>query len=210
MQFRHIALAASLLAVGCGSKAEEASQAAAAKSAEEADIDKRAGAVAQALIQKAAEDADAKRDAAAQQKTDARKQLQQATMDNPGKFLESNKLQMADEGKRHLTSISLTNSSKFSMTDIRGTVDYHGGPEVRGDNGDILAKVPVELTGAIAPGASMVFSEQQHTLSGAAIQLPKVPSVVTFTVTNVTVGSEGIDSTPAPAADAGVGDGGAT
>jgi hypothetical protein len=97
------------------------------------------------------------------------------------------------------------------MTDIRGTVDYHGGPNDHGDDGDVLAHVPVQLTGTIAAGASMVFSEQQHTLSGAAIQLGKAPSFVTFTVTKVTVGSEGIDPTPAPAAaDAGLGDAGAT
>jgi len=67
--------------------------------------------------------------------------------------------------------------------------------------------VPIQLTGAIAPGASMVFSEQQHTLSGAAIQLPKVPSQVSFTVTSATVGSEGMDSTTAP--DGGVASAGA-
>ena len=207
MQSRYVALAALLLAVGCGNKAKEASHAAAAKSAEEAQIDERSRVVAQALIEKAAEDADKRRAAAEQQKADARKQLQQATRDHPETFLKSSKLQMVDEGKCHLTSISLTNSSKFSMTDIRGTVDYHGDT---GDTGDILAQVPVQLTGAIAPGASMVFSEQQHTLSGAAIRLPKAPSLVSFTVTNATVGSEGIDWTPAPAAaDAGVASGGA-
>jgi hypothetical protein len=211
MQFRHIARAALLLAVGCGSKAQEASQAAAAKSAEEAEIDKRCTVVAQALIEKAAEAADQKREAAERQKLDARTQMRQATVDRPESFLDSNKMQMVDEGKRHLTSISLTNKSKFSMSDIRGTVDYHGDPGAQGDHGDVVARVPVELTGAIAPGASMVFSEQQRTLSGASIQLPtKAPSIVTFTVTHVTVGSEGIDSTPAPAAaDAGVPGGGA-
>jgi hypothetical protein len=196
----------SLFAVDCSNTAQGASQAAAAKSAEKAEIDERSGVVAQALIQKAAADADQKREAEKQQKAEARTQLRQATIDHPGRFLESNKLQMVDEGRRHLTSISLTNSSKFLMTDIHGTVDYHGGVDYHGDNGDILAQVPVQLTGAIAPGASMVFSEQQHTLSGAAIQLPKVPSSVTFSVTNVTVGLDGIDSTPAPAAAA---DGGA-
>ena len=212
MQVRTIAVAVSLMlfAVGCSTKAKEASRAAAAKSAEEAEIDQRSKVVAQGLIQQAADDAEKKRAAAKQQKADARKELRQTAMDHPGSVLESNKLHMINDGKRHLTSISLTNKSKFSMSDIRGTVDYHGGPDARSDHGDILARVPVELTGAIAPGASMVFSEQQHTLSGASIQLPKAPSLVTFTVTNVTVGSEGIDATPAPAAaDAGVAGGGA-
>ena len=203
MQSRHIALAALLFAVGCSNKADEAKQAAAAKSAE-AKIDERARVIAQGLIDKAADEAERKRAAAKQQEMDARRQLQQAAMDHPGKFLESSKLQMTSDARRHLTSISLTNSSKFSMTDIRGTVDYHG------DTGDILARVPVELTGAIAPGASMVFSEQQHTLSGAAVQLSTAPSHVTFTITSATVGSEGIDPTPPPAtADAGVASGGA-
>jgi hypothetical protein len=206
MQFRHIALASWLFAAGCGDKSKGASQAAAAKSAEEADIDKRAGVVAQDLIQKAVDDAKAKRETAERQAADARRELRQAAIDRPGGFLESNKLQMVDEGKRHLTSLSLTNKSTFSMTDVRGTVDYHGGD---GDNGDILAKVPVQLTGTIGPGASMVFSEQQHTLTGASIQLPKAPSQVIFTVTNATVGSEGIDPAPAvpTVANAGVANG---
>ena len=94
------------------------------------------------------------------------------------------------EEESYPTSMSLTNKSKFSMTDIRGTVDYHG-EDSHGNDSGIVAQVPVQLTGAIAPGASMVFSEQQHTLSGAAIQLPKAPSSVTFSVTSVTVGLEG-------------------
>ena len=207
MQFRTIALATSLFVVGCSNKAQEVSQAAAAKSAEAVEIDQRSKVIAQGLIQAAAEDADKKRELARQQTADAQKQLHQATVDHPEKFLSSDKLQVVNEGKRRLTSISLTNTSKFSMTDIRGTVDYHGGADPMGDNGDVLARVPIQLTGAIAPGASMVFSEQQHTLSGAAIQLPKVPSQVSFTVTSATVGSEGMDSTTAP--DGGVASAGA-
>jgi len=207
MQFRTIALATSLFVVGCSNKAQEVSQAAAAKSAEAVEIDQRSKVIAQGLIQAAAEDADKKRELARQQTADAQKQLHQATVDHPEKFLSSDKLQVVNEGKRRLTSISLTNTSKFSMTDIRGTVDYHGGADPMGDNGDVLAQVPIQLTGAIAPGASMVFSEQQHTLSGAAIQLPKVPSQVSFTVTSATVGSEGMDSTTAP--DGGVASAGA-
>lgn len=207
MQFRTIALATSLFVVGCSNKAQEVSQAAAAKSAEAVEIDQRSKVIAQGLIQAAAEDADKKRELARQQTADAQKQLHQATVDHPEKFLSSDKLQVVNEGKRRLTSISLTNTSKFSMTDVRGTVDYHGGADPMGDNGDVLAQVPIQLTGAIAPGASMVFSEQQHTLSGAAIQLPKVPSQVSFTVTSATVGSEGMDSTTAP--DGGVASAGA-
>jgi hypothetical protein len=204
VHFRYIALAVLLVGLGCSNKAKEASKAAAAKSAEEADIDQRSKVVAQGLIQKAADDAEKKRQAAEQQKADARKKLQQAATDHPASFLESDKMQMVDQGKRRLTSISLTNKSQFSMSDIRGTVDFRGGADYHGDNGDIMAQVPVQLTGTIAPGASMVFSEQQHTLSGAAIQLPKVPAQVTFTITNAKVGSEGIDPTAAPAAaDAG-------
>src|SRR5271170_3168468 len=98
MQCRYIALATLLFAVGCGNKAkDEASQAAAAKSAEEAEIDQRARVVAQDLIQKAADDAEKKRQAAEQQKADAIKQLQQDAMAHPGKFLASNALQTAGE-----------------------------------------------------------------------------------------------------------------
>ncbi len=202
MHLRHIAGAALLIAVGCGNKAKETSQAAAAKSAEEAKIDQRARAVAQDLIQSAAADADKKRELAKQQQADARRQLRESAVDHPDKFLLSDKLQTTDDGKRRLTSIAITNSSTFSMSDIHGTVDYHG------DHGDVLARVPTQLTGAIAPGASMVFSEQQHTLSGTPIQLPKAPTTVTFTITSVKVGSEGIDSTSTPAvADGGIASG---
>ena len=141
MQCRYIALAALLFAAGCGNKAKnEASQAAAAKSAEEAEIDERAKVIAQGLIQKAADDAEKKREAAEQQKADALKQLQQDAIAHPGKFLVSDALQTAGEAQRRLTSISLTNKSKFSMTDIRGTVDYHGGSDSRSDNGDIAIR----------------------------------------------------------------------
>src|SRR6185312_10272388 len=145
MQTRTIVIAALLLTAGCGN-AEKARQAAAAKSAEAAEIDARAKVVAE----------------------DAIKQLRQNVVDHPASFVESSKLQM-DSGKRRLTSISLTNRSKFSLTEIQGTVDYHA------EDGTVVARVPVQLSGAIAPGAALVFSEQQHTLSGAAAQLASAP-----------------------------------
>jgi hypothetical protein len=202
MHLRYIALTGLLFAFGCNNKAKEANQAAAAKSAQAAEIDTRAKAVAEDLIRKAADDTEKKQQTDKQQRFDARKALQQAAIDKPGDFLDSSKLEMAEKGQRHLTSISLTNKSKFSMTDIRGTVDYHGDGS-RGTDGGILAQVPVELTGAIAPGASMVFSEQLHTLAGSTIQLPKTPTSVSFTVTSAKVGSEGLDTPPAPMAAAG-------
>src|SRR6185312_9378470 len=167
MQTRTIVIAALLLTAGCGN-AEKARQAAAAKSAEAAEIDARAKVVAEDLIKKAADDAEKRREADARQKADAIKQLRQNVVDHPASFVESSKLQM-DSGKRRLTSISLTNRSKFSLTEIQGTVDYHA------EDGTVVARVPVQLSGAIAPGAALVFSEQQHTLSGAAAQLASAP-----------------------------------
>jgi hypothetical protein len=195
MQSRTIAIAALLLVVGCNGN-EKARQAAAAKSAEAKEIDERAKVIAEAAIKKAADDAEKKHEADVRQKADALKQLRQNVIDHPGSFLESSKLQM-DAGKRHLTSIALTNKSKFSMTEIRGTVDYHG------EDGNVVARVPVQLSGAIVPGASMVYSEQQHTLSGAAVQLANAPPDVTFTVTSATVGTEGVDMTEPLTVDAG-------
>jgi hypothetical protein len=195
MKLRCIALTTSLFVVGCNNHAKEASMAAAAKSAEAVVIDQRAKVVAEDLVRKAAVDADQKQQTAEKQKFDARKQLQQHTTDHPGSFLESSKLQMVEQGKRHLTSIVLTNSSKFSMSDIHGTIDFHD--DSHGNDVGIVAQVPVQLTGAIAPGASMVFSEQQNTLSGASVQLSNPPSSVSFTVTGVKVGSEGLDAPPA-------------
>jgi hypothetical protein len=208
MQLRYLAVAASLFAFGCNNGAKEASKAAAAKSAEAVEIDTRAKAIAENLVQKAADDADKKQQAAKLQKADARRQLQQAAIDHPEKFLESSKLQMVEQGKRRLTSIALTNNSKFSMTDIRGTLDFHGENGL-GQASGIMAQLPIELTGSIPPGGSMVFSEQQHTLSGSSITLPKAPSSASFTVTRAKVGSEGIDETAVPAIqDGGAGDGG--
>jgi hypothetical protein len=195
----------SLLAIGCSNKTKTEEQAAAAASAEAEEIDKRSKIIAQGLIQQATDEANKEREAERQRKADARKELRQALMSHPGNFVDSSDLQMVNAGKRHLTSISLTNNSKFSISDIRGTVDFHGGPDFHADDGDILAHVPVQLTGAIAPGASMVFSEQQHTLSGVAIQLPKTPSVVTFTITSVKLApDDDLDAPSALAGDAGV------
>jgi hypothetical protein len=195
-----------LLAVGCGKKATTEQQAAAAKSAEAEEIDKRARVVALELIQQAADDARKQREAEKQQRAAALQQLRQTALDHPGRFLEASDLQVVNDGKRRLTSVSLTNTSRFAMSDIRGTVDFHGGPDFHGDNGDVLAQVPVQLTGAIARGGSMIFSEQQHTLSGASIQLPKNPSVVTFTVTSVKLGPDDDLDPPlaSPATDGGI------
>jgi hypothetical protein len=201
MKLRCIALTTSLFVVGCNNHAKEASMAAAARSAEAVEIDQRAKIIAEDLVQKAASDADQKQQAAEKQKIDARKQLQQDTMDHPGNFLEPSKLQMVEQGKRHLISIVLTNSSKFSVTDIHGTIDFHG-DDSHGNDVGVVAQLPVQLTGAIAPGASMVFSEQQNTLSGASVQLSKPPTSVSFTITGVKVGSEGLDATPAAAVGA--------
>jgi uncharacterized lipoprotein NlpE involved in copper resistance len=191
-----------LLAIGCGNKSKQAEQAAAAKSAEAAEIDNRAKAIAEELVQQAADDAKKQRDAENQQRAEARKALRQVAMDHPGLVLESSKLQLVNDGKRHLTSISLTNNSKFSMSDVEGTLDFHGGPDVHGDDSDVLAHVPVQLTGEIASRSSMVFSEHQHTLSTSSIQLATAPTGVTFTVTSVKLAPDD-DSDAPPGADAG-------
>jgi hypothetical protein len=194
MQVRYVAFAALLLTVGCDRKAHEVRAAAAAKSAQEAEIDERSKVIAQGLIQKAQDDANKTRVAAARAQADARKQVHQAATDHPGNFLESSDLQVANDGKRHLTSVALLNKSPFSMSDIHGTADFHGAGSDGGSPGDVMAQVPIQLTGSIAPGASMVFNEQQHTLSGAGIRLPRDPVQVTFTITSARVGMEGIDS----------------
>jgi hypothetical protein len=196
MRLRCIALAVSLLAVACDGKSKEASRAAAAKSANEAQIDERAKVIAQDLIRRAQDDADKTRETAEQQKTDERKRLHQAAVDHPGDLLESSSLQVADDGRHRLTSVLLTNKSQFSMSEIRGTVDFHGGAGDGGADSEIMAQVPVQLTGAIVPGASMVFSEAQRTIAGAAIRLPRAPLEIRFTVTSAKVGSEGLDSSP--------------
>jgi hypothetical protein len=191
-----------LLVIGCSNSVKKEEQAAAAKSAEAAEIDSRARTVALEVVQQAAEDAKKQRDAENQQRADVRKALRQAAMDHPGLFLDSSNLQLVNDGKRHLTSISLTNNSRFSMSDIQGTVDYHGGADYQGDDGDVLAHVPVQLTGEIASRSSMVFSEQQHTLSAPSVQLPTAPSVVTFTVTSVKLAPDDDIDAP-PGSDAG-------
>jgi hypothetical protein len=183
----------------CG-KSKQVEQQAEAKKAEEAEIDKRAKAIAGELVQKATEDEAKRQELAAQQKQDARKAEWQRVVDHPDQVLEVGQLETAGSSTQRLTRISVTNKSRFAVTDVRGTLDFH----VRDSAEEVAAKVPVTLTGSIGPGASMVFSERQHTLTGAAIKLDKGPTRVTFTVVGVaSVDPGSVEQAPA-AADGGV------
>jgi hypothetical protein len=194
----------SLFAVGCSHKAKDAEQAAAAKAAESQLIDERSRVVAVALIDRATADAEKKRVLDRRRRDLARQDERKSVVDHPGLSLAFSELQFADEGKRRLTSLSATNTSKFAISKIRGTVDYHGGEHFHGDNGDIMARVPIELSGAIAPGGSLTFDERQHTLTGASIQLPDSPSRATFTVTSAIVAPLDLEEPP-PSTDADAG-----
>ena len=166
---------------GCG-RGKNAAQLAEAKKAQETEINDRARSIAGELTREASE-LDAKRQAAAAQHArDTRRAEWQRVVDHPEQVLEAANVQTTAGGALRLVSVSVTNKSKYAVTDVRGTVDFHGGDS----DDDVMARVPVKLSGSIGPGASMVFSERQHTLSGAAIKLAKAPSAATFTVVSVT------------------------
>jgi hypothetical protein len=196
MSLRRLSASAVVLVLafsGCGQD-KKAAQEAAAKKAEEAEIDVRAKAIAGELVQKATDD-EAKRQAlAAQQAQAAHKAEWQRVVDHPELFLEPSNLETAGASARRLTSISITNKSKYAVTDVRGTLDFHGGdnPEV------VVAQVPITLSGSIGPGASMVFSERQHTLDGAAIELTRAATRESFTVVGVASVDPGGLEPPAP------------
>jgi len=200
MSVRQLSVFAGVLAMalaGCG-QGKRTAQAAAAQKAQEAEIDERAKAIAGDLVKKAADDEAKSQLAAAQQARDARRAEWQRVVDHPERVLEADNLETAGGGARRLTSVSITNKSKYAVTDVRGTLDFRGG----GNPDEVMAKVPIALSGSIGPGASMVFSEREHTLTGVAIKLASAASRVTFTVVGVaSVDASGLDPpAPSPAA----------
>jgi hypothetical protein len=171
-------------ASGCSSRSKDI---AAAKKDVEAELDGRAATAASAAVKQALAEDQKNRDERARRVAEARRAEHDDVVKRPEAFLSASNLQTSRKaaGTLQLTSMSLTNTSKYPMTDVRGTLDLHGTTADAGTTSDVISSVPVELAGAIAPGASMVFTSDAHSLVGGAAPVSGTVDRVTFTVTGV-------------------------
>ncbi len=177
-----IAVLVLVIGVGCQSGAKKAAE----EKKEEAEISQRATQAASAAALKVVQDDESRRRDEAQQAALSKKMMRDMVEKSPATFLTVDNLELVNKGAhRRLDSVSLTNNSKFLVSDVRGNLDLHGDSELPGTGNDVVASIPIELTGSIAAGASMVFSVAQHNLAGGTIQLPSSAFHETFTVTGI-------------------------
>jgi hypothetical protein len=172
-------------AASCSSRSKDI---AAAKRDVEKDMDGRAAAAASAAVKSAMDDQEKQREERARREADAKRAERDAVMKRPEAFLAATNVQTSKKAANTiaLASLSITNTSKYPMTDVRGTLELHGGDMAdAGMSTDVIASVPIELSGSIAPGASMSFTAEQHTVSGGSVQVKNPVDRVTFTVTGV-------------------------
>jgi hypothetical protein len=203
MRIIDVGLLMLLAFAGCKSQAEKQREAEAQKQAQEAEIDKRAQAIADKMADKIRADEATKRqddEKKHQDEEDQRKKadetekirravqegaMKSQLMANPAPFFQATNPQMFDKGiinsYRHLSSIELTNRSKYPVTNIRASLNFLDA------NGQLFATIPVQLAGSLAPGASSVFSEQQRTLTSGTVQMTAKPARTTFAVTHVEI-----------------------
>ncbi len=108
-------------------------------------------------------EAKAKADAesAAKAKAERLARERETFLANPSKFLTA-----SGEGQAagflwadtDVTSVTVFNKGRFPAADLEGMADLLGG------NGGLMASVPVQLTGSVAPGQSVTFSAAAGTL----------------------------------------------
>jgi len=179
MSPKHIAVV-SLCLFGCQAAADKRK---AQQQAENKRLEERARSIAGEMAQRATDEAERRQQTALEQARAERELMRREVSEHPAKFLEVGKVQATDHGWRRLTSLSLTNNSRFAVSNIGGTVDFHGPSDIEPD---ILAQVPVQLSGSLAPGATMTFTQDLHNIAGAAgVRFEEPISHVTFTVRSV-------------------------
>ena len=103
---------------------------------------------------------------AQQQERERRDRIEKQKADiraNPNRYLEASNFTTYDEGfinhYRQLVGVSMLNKSPYSLTNIRGDVEWLT------DNGDRLASMPFSLSGAIPSGDSKRFTTKEGTLT---------------------------------------------
>ncbi len=174
-----------VLALGCHGREKKA----AAQKQLEAQVEQRATQLASEQAQQLVAQSEERQNAAAQHAADARAALRNKVLASPADFVDIGEVQVVTrDGYQQLVSVALTNHAEFAMTNLSGALDLHGDVDHPGGQpggGDVVATVPVALTGSIAPGASMRFSAREHTLAATPVKLAQPPSQSTFRVTAV-------------------------
>jgi hypothetical protein len=103
----------------------------------------------------------------------------------PSKFLEAINLgpHGFDNGQRHsrqLGGVTLVNHSRFFAADLEGMTDWLD------DKGAIIGSTPLQLVGAIAPGAKKYFATQDKTMTSGTLYLKAASAEVRITHVTLT------------------------
>ena len=89
-------------------------------------------------------------------------------LQNPGGVLQTSDLKYFDRGflnsYRQLTGVTVLNTSKFPLNNLRGEVDWLA------EDGAKFGSVPFTLKGSIPAGDTKVFSESNGTLTSGTLQ----------------------------------------
>lgn len=115
------------------------------------------------------------------EKQEAEKQAQARSqlLAQPDQYLESSDFTYYDKGiindYRQLVGVRVLNKSKYPVTDLQGEVDWID------TDGQKVGSVPFTLKGSIAAGATVSFSEQDHTLSNGTLQASAKRARLRFT-----------------------------
>ena len=153
-------LAAALFAAtGCNGK--EKAQAA---KVEEAQVEARAATMSVGM----AADIEAKKTADEAAHRDAQLKADRTTFAAaPKDFFEASGLKVVDKGTdsqlRSIGQVTLTNKSKFPVTEVGLRVDFI-------KDGAAIASLPLKLKGSLPAGATKTYAVDDQTLEGAAVQ----------------------------------------
>ena len=102
---------------------------------------------------------------------------------DPTRFLKTSDLGFFDKGiinsYRQLSKLSVLNTSKFSVTGMRGQVDWTDA------QGKLIGSTVISLAGALPAGDAKTFSTQDRTLQSGTLQGASTNAAVRFTSVDI-------------------------
>ena len=106
-----------------------------------------------------------------------------SVLENPGSVLQTSDLKYFDRGfinsYRQLTGITVLNTSRFALNNVRGEVDWLGA------DGAKFGSVPFTLKGSIPAGDTKVFSDSSGTLQSGTVQGDAKRATIRFTAVEI-------------------------
>jgi hypothetical protein len=110
-------------------------------------------------------------------------QAKAALRADPTRFLKTSDLGSFDKGiinsYRQLSKLSVLNTSKYSVTGMRGQVDWTDA------QGKLIGSTAISLAGALPAGDMKTFSTRDGTLQGATLQGAATNAAVRFTSVDI-------------------------